>query len=88
MGPVGLAIALLVPLGILANQKVAVAKIWTSEAVKWIGRALLAAWAVVAAIALINDLVASSEARSPSPDPPDPPPARPAPNYNQTVILD
>ena len=56
LGPVGIALAILVPLGIVLNRKLPILQLWTSSPVTWIGRAALALWATAGAIALVNDL--------------------------------
>lgn len=56
LGPLGLAILAVAPLGIAVNQKVSLDTIWTSQPVAWIGRVLLIAWGIAAGTALIHDL--------------------------------
>jgi hypothetical protein len=56
IGPAGIGLAIVVPLGILINRKIPLVSLWTSTVVTWIGRVLLAGWGAAAAIALLNDL--------------------------------
>lgn len=56
LGPAGLVMAVVVPLGFLVSRKLPVVELWTSPVVTWIGRGLLTVWATAGAVALTNDL--------------------------------
>ena len=55
-GPLAIVILVAVAIGFALERWVPLVRLWQSEPVAWLGRAVLAAWGVAGAVALINDI--------------------------------